>query len=146
MLPALLFLGLLVLFCAVHRERRSRRAFAEDGPAFACRIRAPGRSPASWPRLRRRWSRQLYARWFGAVLVVRRGPVFDRTVRIAAAVTMEGVVGVPGTNAIVVRLWVSDGSLVEVTAGAQARTELVGMYLAAAVSDLPRAPLRRREI
>ncbi|BCJ45780.1 hypothetical protein GCM10010168_58000 [Actinoplanes ianthinogenes] len=152
MVASLLFLMFLAVLAAVARERRKRRAFAEDGPTFECRIRAAGRSPQGWRRLSRSWSRWVWARWSGEVLVIRRGPVFDRTVRLAAQVTPKGVYVLPlhegrkcGRNPIAVRLRTADGAVIEVAAHAAARTELVGMYVAAAFSDLPRAPVRRPE-
>ncbi|WIM98430.1 hypothetical protein ACTOB_002030 [Actinoplanes oblitus] len=147
-----IFVLVLLLALAAGRERRRRRAFAEDGPTFECRVRAVGRSPAPWRRLRRRWSRWMWARWSGEVLVIRRGPVLDRRVRLAAQVTPKGVYVLPlregprcGRDPIAVRLRTADGAVIEVAAHAAARTELVGMYVAAAFSDLPRAPLRRPE-
>ena len=69
-------------------------------------------------------------------------------------VTATGVYVVPrsesrrtsGTRAIAVRLRLPDGALLEVTADRSERAELVGPYLAAAISDLPRAPVPRSDI
>ncbi|MBG0567180.1 hypothetical protein I4J89_37610 [Actinoplanes sp. NEAU-A11] len=149
---SLLFLAFLLLLGAVARERRSRRHFIDGGSAFWCRIRTSGGPPRAWRRLRRQWSRRMWARWSGDELVVRRGPVFDRTIRLTARVSPVGVYVVPpgeakrcGQHPIAVRLWLRDGSLVEVTATEAERTELVGPFLAAAFSDLPKAPVPRRE-
>lgn len=94
----------------------------------------------------------MWARWSGDVLVIRRGPVLDRTLRLTARITSAGVYVVPprdakrcGEHPIAVRLRLRDGSLLEVTATEPERTELVGPYLAAALNDLPRAPARRRD-
>ncbi|GLW34910.1 hypothetical protein Areg01_78460 [Actinoplanes regularis] len=152
MVTSLLFLTLLAMIAAVARERRGRRAFAEDGPTFECRVRACGPPPAAWRRLRRRWSRWMWARWAGEVLVIRRGPVLDRDLRLTAEVLPKGVFRLPaqegrrcGRNPIAVRLRTDDGAVIEVVAARAARTELVGSFVAAAFSDLPRAPVRRRE-
>ncbi|MEU4426588.1 hypothetical protein AB0F81_38705 [Actinoplanes sp. NPDC024001] len=153
MLWSLLFLAFLLLLGAAARERRGRRGFVDGGGAFWCRIRTIGDPPRGWRRLRRRWSRRMWARWSGDVLVVRRGPVLDRTVRLAARVSPVGVYVLPardakrcGAHPIAVRLWMHDGPLVEVTATESERTELVGPFLAAAFNDLPKAPVPRREI
>ncbi|AEV84907.1 hypothetical protein ACWT_3883 [Actinoplanes sp. SE50] len=138
----LVLLVFLVLLAAVRRERRTRRAFAEDGPAFRCRVR-----------FRRRWSRRMWACWAGELLLIRRGPVFDRTLRLPVRVLPPGVHRLPagtgrrcGPDPIVVRLVAADGTVFAVVAAGADRVELVGPYLAAAFSDLPRAPVRRREI
>ncbi|MFC7528652.1 hypothetical protein [Actinoplanes sp. GCM10030250] len=163
----LLFLAFLVLLVAVARERRRRKAFVDEGSAFWCRVRAihfvsrrfplrtgfrAGGAPGNWKLLRRGWSRRMWARWCGDVLVVRRGLIFDRTVWLAARVSPVGVHTVPardarrcGRDPIAVRLQLHDGSVIEVTTSASERLELVGPFLAAALSDLPKAPARRRE-
>ncbi|MEV6300584.1 hypothetical protein AB0M02_14350 [Actinoplanes sp. NPDC051861] len=152
MMP-LLFLTLVVLLAALARERRTRREFTDDGGAFRCRIRtAGGPPPGEWRLLRLRWSRRMWARWCGDVLVIRRGPVLDRPVRLAARVCRAGVYALPardarhcGRDAIGMRLQVHDGALIEVTAAEPDRSALVGPFLAAAFNDLPKAPARRRE-
>jgi len=151
MLASVLFLAFLVVLAAV-RERRGRRAFAGYGPAFECRIRACGQAPADWPRLRRRWSRRLWARWSGEVLEIRRGPVLDRALGLTAQVSSKGVYVLPdppgrqfGPNPIAVRLRTADGSVIEVVTSETVRSELVGVFVAAAFNDLPRAPFRRQE-
>ncbi|BBH67312.1 hypothetical protein ACTI_39970 [Actinoplanes sp. OR16] len=153
MLFALIFLILILLAAALGRERRARLNFIDGTFAFACRVRACGPPPTGWRWLRRNWSRRMWARWTGDVLMIRRGPVFDRTRRLAAEVTATGVYVVPraearrcGTQAIAVRLRLPDGALIEVTADRSARAELVGPFLAAAISDLPRAPVPRRDV
>ncbi|BAL87026.1 hypothetical protein AMIS_18060 [Actinoplanes missouriensis 431] len=134
---------------AFGRERRARRAFV-DGGAFACRVRACGPPPSGWRRLRPRWSRRLLAHWAGEALVVRRGPVLHRIVRLPARAAVSGVHHLSrsdarrcGSRSIAVRLRLADGALIEVTTGRAERIDLVGPYLAAAVNDLPRAPVRR---
>jgi hypothetical protein len=151
MLASVLFLTFLVVL-AIARERRARRAFAGYGPAFECRIRSCGPASVEWPRLRRRWSRRLWARWSGEVLEIRRGPVLDRTLRLAAQVSPKGVYVLPDPPdlafepaPIAVQLRTAAGAVIEVTAGETARAELVGAYVAAAFNDLPRAPSRRQD-
>jgi hypothetical protein len=145
------FVLTVVLVLAIGWERRRRRDFAEDGATFVCRIRACGRSPVGWRRLRRRWSRWVWARWSGPELVIRRGPFLDRTLRLTGQITPEGVYLLSvaerrrcGPEPIAVRLRTADDSVIEMTATESVRAELVGPFVAAAFSDLPRAPVRRR--
>jgi hypothetical protein len=138
----LVFMVTILVMLLIGRERRNRRAFAEDGPAFRCRFRSHGARPRPWRRLRRRWSRWMWARWTGELLVIRRGPIGDRTLRLTARVQSAGVYVLPSSRAIAVRMSVGDAT-VEVTAAAHDRLELVGPFLAAAVHDLPQAPVGR---
>jgi hypothetical protein len=127
-------------------DRRRQRAFIREGPVFAARFRTAGPRPACWRGLRRRWSRRMWAYWRDDVLVIRRGPVLDRRLRMFAQITVAGVYGLSGRRgAIAVHLRLPDGALLEVTAPSGDRVELVGPYLAAGISHLPRAPLRRRD-
>jgi hypothetical protein len=144
--------AVLTLLAGAGWERRRRRRFLEDGHVFDCRFRACGRAPRSWRWLRRHWSRRMYARWAGDVLIVRRGPVFDRTISFGAQLRAPGVYllarhsdRTARIRLIAVRLLVG-GSLVEAATSEYARTDLVGPYLAAAAIDLPKAPVPRREI
>jgi hypothetical protein len=139
---AVVLLAVLLVLVAIGREVRGRRAFAEDGPAFRCRFRRHGPAPADWRWLRTRWSRRMYARWAGDMLVIRRGPVRDRTLRVMPRVQVAGVYVVPRSKAIAVRLSVGS-AVVEMTAAAENRLDLVGPFLAAAIHDLPQAPMRR---
>lgn len=152
MLTMLSILAVAVSLAALGWGRRGRRRFAADEHAFECRFRACGPAPAGWRLPRRRWSRWMWARWAGEMLVVRRGPVLDRTLRLAARIGAPGVFRPagqaeqpPGFQQIVARLSVA-GRTVEITASGYMRTQLVGPYLAAAVTDLPKAPVRRREL
>jgi len=93
----------------------------------------------------------MWAAWHDDVLVVRRGPVLARTIRLRATLAPAGVYAVPpddatrcGNRPIAAGLRVSDGSQLEVAAAAEAREALVGPYLAAAINGLPRAPVPRR--
>jgi hypothetical protein len=153
MLIPLLLLTFALLLGAAVVERRSRRGFIDDVPAFTCRLRAVGLPPGDWRWLRRRWTRRMQAYWCDDMLIVRRGPVFSRRTELLARISPTGVYALPfredrrcGRNAIAVRLWNSDGAVVEVAATEADRTELVGPFLAAAISDLPKAPAFRREI
>jgi hypothetical protein len=141
------FLGALVAGIAA---RRSRRRFVEEG-AFRCRIRAGEYPSAVWPRLRRSWSRRMWAIWADDVLIVRRGPGIPRVIPLRAQVAAYGVYTLSahqvrrcGSHPIAVGLRVWDGSRLEVAVDQEARLELVGPYLAAAVTDLPKAPVPRR--
>jgi hypothetical protein len=129
--------------------RRSRQRFQAVGSAFRCRLRVRGHRSRRWPLLGRQWSRPMWARWDGDVLIVRRGP--GRAIRLHTRSLMDGVqnliVGAPrwcGSRPVGVVLQIGDGSRIEVAAGADHRLEVVGPYLAAAVSDLPKAPAPRR--
>jgi hypothetical protein len=136
----------LLLLCGLAFGRRRQRAFIREGPVFTARFRTAGPRPPGWRGLHGRWSRRMFAYWRDDVLVIRRGPLCDRRLRLNAQVTFAGVYGLSGRRgAIAVHLRLPDGSLLEVTAPAGDRAELVGPYLAAAMSHLPRAPLRRRD-
>ena len=148
-LLAVALLALVAVGIAVRRRRSHRRA----ATAFRCRLRARSRTGTASRPLTRRWSRPRWAMWVGDELVVRRGPVFDPEIVLRARVTSAGVY-VPARgrarwwghhHPIAVGLTVSDGSWVEVAADEEARMDLVGPYLAAAVNDLPRAPVPRRQ-
>lgn len=142
---ALLALSLLLL-SGLLVDRRRRRAFIREGPVFTARFRTAGPRPPGWRGLRRGWSRRMLAYWRDDVLVIRRGLVVDRRLRLFAQITFAGVYGLSGRrDAIAVHLRLPDGALLEVTAPSGDRVELVGPYLAAGISHLPRAPLRRRD-
>ncbi|GID30885.1 hypothetical protein [Paractinoplanes brasiliensis] len=133
-------LVMVLLILAVIREVRARRRFAAAGSAFRCRFRRVyGTAPDSWRGLRRRWTRHMWARWTGDMLVVRRGPLRDRTIRVSPRVSPVGVYVRPRSDDLSVRLNV-EGAVVEMTAAAENRLDLVGPFLAAAVSDLPKPP------
>lgn len=138
---------LIALIAADVVERRRRRKLVEDVHVFECRVRAVGRSPAGWRMLRRRWSRRAWAWWNGDVLVIRRGPVLDRKVRLAARVSADLSpcrLRPFGTRGVTVRLALPGDRHIEVAALDWSRIELVGPYLAAAITHLPKAPVPRR--
>ncbi|GAA3349262.1 hypothetical protein GCM10020358_70700 [Amorphoplanes nipponensis] len=131
--------------------RRSRQRFRDSGAAFRCRLRIRGHRSAIWPALGRRWSRPLWALWDDDVLVVRRGPGPARTIPLRAQLPVDGVHHLlheaprwcgPRPIGVVLKVW--DGSWIEVAAATDDRLQVVGPYLAAAISDLPRAPAPRR--
>jgi len=131
--------------------RRSRQRFRDSGAPFRCRLRVRGHRSAIWPSLGRHWSRPMWARWEGDVLIVRRGPVLARTIPVRTQPLVEGVRNLLfeaprlcGSRPIGVVLTVWDGSWIEVAAATEDRLTVVGPYLAAAISDLPQAPARRR--
>lgn len=148
-------IGIDVLFTtiAVVAERRGRRRFADRENAFLCRVRACGPKPAAWRSLRQTWSRPMWAVWDRETLEIRRGPVLDRTVRLPVVVSPSGVHVLPwsditdcGWPAVAAQLWGDDGSALELIVPDDSRTDLVGPYLAAAIRDLPRAPMPRRNV
>ena len=149
---SLLPIAFVLLLGAAVAAGHSRRRFRRIGDAFRCRLRAYGLRPAAWPRLTRRWSRPMWAAWVGDALIVRRGPVFARKVRLHATVTPAGVYVLPpdrakrcGYRPIAVCVRARDGSCVEVAAEEEARLAMVGPFLAAAINDLPEAPVPRRQ-
>jgi hypothetical protein len=147
MLWRLLIVVLMVLLAAVVVERRRRRRLSDDDRVFPCRIRALGSAPEGWPMLRPRWSRMVRAWWVGDVLVVRRGPVFDRKAEFTARVCTDvrPLARSPlGPHGIMVRLVLSGGRQIEVTTVDCSRVQLAGPYLVAALTFLPRAPEPRR--
>ncbi|WP_433796978.1 hypothetical protein [Actinoplanes sp. CA-252034] len=144
--PAVLLVLGVSLLAGILWDRRGQRAFIREGPVFAARFRSAGPRPRAWRGLRRGWSRRMWAYWRDDVLVIRRGPVLDRRLRMFAQITVAGVYRLSGPGgAIAVHLRLPDGALLEVTARPGDRIELVGPYLAAGLSHLPRAPLRRRD-
>ena len=150
MVESLLATALFVLIAADLTAHLSRRRFRQAGDAFRCRVRTSGYTSASWPRLRRHWSRRMWAAWVGDALVVRRGPVLARTVRLPAQRSPTSVYAVPaqearrlGHDPIAIDLLAWDGSRIEVAAEQCARLNLVGPFLAAGVSALPTAPAPR---
>jgi len=150
----LLVLGaLLVVLVTGVAARRSRRRFQDSGVAFRCRLRVLGHRSAIWPSLRRHWSRPMWALWDDDVLIVRRGPVLARTTPLRTQPLVDGVHNLLfeaprrcGSRPIGVVLRVWDGSWIEVAAATDDRMNVVGPYLAAAISDLPQAPVPRRRI
>jgi hypothetical protein len=141
-----------VLLVAGSTARLSRRRFRRRGGAvFRCRLRAGDLPSTIWPHLARGWSRRMWAVWEDDVLIVRRGPVYGRIIALPAEVPTAGVHAHPappprrcGPDPISMVLRLSDGSCVEVTTAGEDRLVLVGPYLAAAINDLPRAPVQRR--
>jgi hypothetical protein len=148
----LLVLGILVVVLILGVvARRSRQRFQDSGDAFRCRLRVRDHRSATWPSLGRHWSRPMWALWEDDVLIVRRGPALARRIPLRTQSPVDGVrslyLNAPrlcGSRPIGVVLSVRDGSWIEVAASADNRMEVVGPYLAAAISDLPRAPLPRR--
>jgi hypothetical protein len=132
--------------------RRSRQRFVDDGDVFRCRVRAVGRSPAVWSIPTRRWTRRMWALWSDDVLVLRRGPILTRTIALQVTVCSIGVYVLPRCDtrgraaAIAVCLRLPDGARIEVAAVEQERVTMVGPYLAAAINDLPTAPVPRRPV
>jgi hypothetical protein len=143
----LLAVAVLLLSAGV-RANRNRKRFVWTGEAFRCRIRNCGYSSTGWPRLRRQWSRPMWASWTGDVLMVRRGPVLDRVLALRASVTANGIYRLPardarrcGPHPVAVCLRLEDGSRIEVVTDEDARLDVVGPYLIAAIHGLPRAPV-----
>jgi hypothetical protein len=147
MVESLVLAVLVVLIAVDVAAHIGRQRFRRAGDAFRCRVRTSGYTSAIWPRLRRRWSRRMWARWADDVLIVRRGPVLPRTVPLRAHVLRTSVYAVSlrearrlGSDPIAIDLEVGDGSRIELAAQREARLSLVGPFLAAAVSALPEAP------
>ena len=107
---------------------------------------APWEPPTGWRTLRRGWSRCVWAWWIGDVLTVRRGPVLHRRVRLVAHVAADvGPLALKpfGSHGVAVRLALPGDCWIEVAADEWSRVQLVGPYLAAAVTHLPKAPTPR---
>jgi len=121
--------------------RTQRRRFARyHGESFPCRMR--------WPNRGTRRKRQLWlpgrarARWIHSVLLVQRGRLVPTTltlpVRLPEDAIREASLDVRrlGQRPVTIRLWLDDGSLVEIAARNRDRTLLAGPFLAAAVVSL----------
>ena len=153
MLISLVVVSFVVLLLITGGTARcSRRRFERSGTVFRCRLRRCGYTSAIWPRMARRWSRVMWALWDEDALVVRRGPVRARIIPLRAQVTGGGVRAVSSHNvrrcgpnpvSVVLRIW--DGTYVEVAAADEDRVSLVGPYVAAALNDLPTAPIPRHQ-
>ena len=131
--------------------RRSRQRFRDSGEAFRCRLRVRGYRSAIWPALGRHWSRPMWALWDDDVLVVRRGPGLARAILLRTQSPEDGVHSLLfeaprlcGSRPIGVVLKIWDGSWIEVAASTEDRITVVGPYVAAAINDLPQAPVPRR--
>jgi hypothetical protein len=92
----------------------------------------------------------MWARWAGDVLVVRRGPVLTRAVHLRVQWSPTSVYAIAprevrslGPEPIAIDLKIGDGSRIEVAADRRGRMNLVGPFIVAAVSALPRAPAPR---
>jgi hypothetical protein len=150
---SLVLIASLLLLVALAAQLIRRRRFARSKGGFRCKARLSARRSVLWPRLRPRWTRRrLWARWIGDELLVRRGRVLMRTVRLPAKVRGDGIylltcldVTQLGSQPIAVELEISDGSRIEVAARTSARLDLVGPYLGAALRGLRRAPAPRRQ-
>src|SRR4051794_39320593 len=123
MRSAFLIASLLLLVALVAQLIRRRR-FARSKGGFRCKARLSARRSMLWPRLRPRWTRRrLWARWMGDELLVWRGRVLMRTVRLPAKVRNDGIylltcldVTQLGSQPIAIELEISDGSRIEVAA------------------------------
>ena len=151
MFAFLIIASVLLLFVLLTVERRIRRRFVQDDHVFGCRVRAAGSPPAAWPWLRARWSRSMWARWDETVLVVRRGPVPGRVLRLSAQTSSSVYLVDPecearrGMRPVAVLLALEGGGDIELSTLELSRVDLVGPYLVAASRALP-DPARRRQI
>lgn len=130
---------------------RSRRRFHDSGDTFRCRLRVRDYRSPTWPLLGRRWSRPMWAFWENDVLIVRRGPVLARAILLRTQTPVDGVRNLLfeaprmcGSRPIGVVLSIWDGSRIEVATSTEDRMAVVGPYVAAAITDLPQAPMHRR--
>jgi hypothetical protein len=136
----------------------SIRRFARTPGAFRCKVRAPGsvsyrlRSRPELPAgFGPRWGhRRRRAVWVHDVLLVRHGllgqhvvalPVRipDEVIRPAPAEVVRGL----GSRPQVLRLRLDEGPPVEVATASEARSLVVGPFMAAAIPGLPGAPADR---
>jgi hypothetical protein len=94
----------------------------------------------------------MWALWADDVLILRRGPFLARTVALQVTMSTVGVYILPGYDtrgraaAIAVGLRLPDGARIQVATTEDGRVTLVGPYLAAALNDLPTAPVPWRRV
>ena len=93
----------------------------------------------------------MWAMWDEEVLVVCRIPA--RAIPLRTVPPVDGVRSLPepvprwcghAPIGVVMEIW--DGSRIEIAAAADDRMAVVGPYLAAAIHDLPKAPVRRHPL
>jgi hypothetical protein len=120
------------------------RRFRSSPGTFRCTLRAPldlvGRLPTDWRH------GPAHARWVHDVLLVRRGLLGQRVMAMPVRIpddvirpAVKGEVRGLGPEPLVLGLKLDGGELVEVAAPVEARTRLVGPFLAAAIPGLPAA-------
>jgi hypothetical protein len=147
-----LVIALILLDIGVVWARRSRIRFVSADDAFRCRFRACGSTSTAWPGLARhctrRWSRRMWARWAGDVLIVSRGPLLPRIISLRAQMCPAGVYTVPPDGPlgfdcpVAAGLRLCDGTAVEVVTARDDRLALIGPYLVAAIRDGQHLPFR----
>jgi hypothetical protein len=141
----LIVVAVLLLLASVDRICWLRFAW---GGAFRCQVRSIGEPSARWPDLGGDWTGRRWACWHNDELRIRSRLPWSRTIRLPARIRSDGVYRVPawnpdlcGRRPVAVELVASDGARVEVAAHDTARLELVGPYVAAAMRNLPEAPV-----
>ena len=142
---AVAFAGLPVVVLAVWaRVRYARRL-----PSFRCRLGPPA---ARWRRDRARWRLgRPRAAWVNEVLLIRSGVpalwVTPLEVGVASGETVQPLTRAAvrglGHRPVALRLTTQDGGLLEVAVAEEDAGRLVGPFLTAALSELPKAPRER---
>jgi hypothetical protein len=148
--------GVLLGAALVGLSIRSR--FARTPGAFRCKVRVPGSASR---RLRRRpeppagfdarWGhRRRRAVWVHDVLLVQHGLLRQHVVALPVRIPDEVIRPEPpdvvrglGSGPQVLRLRLDEGPPVEVATASEARSLVVGPFLAAAIPGLPGAPADR---
>jgi hypothetical protein len=150
-----LVVALILLDVGVIAARRGRNQFVSADDTFRCRFRACGYVSTEWPGLvrhcTRRWSRPMWARWTGDVLIIRRGPLLPRILSLQAQMCRAGVYTVPPDESVgfdrpvAAGLRLCDDSAVEVVTAGHSRLALVGPYLVAAIRDSRNIPFQHTD-
>jgi hypothetical protein len=134
-----------------------RLRFARIPDAFRCKVRVsrmlrrPGQRLESPAGFGTRWGhRRTRAVWVHDVLMVRHGLLGQHVVALPVRIPDEAIRSVPadlvrglGPSPQVLRLRLDEGPPVEVAAASQARSLVVGPFVAAAIPGLPAAPADR---
>lgn len=127
----------------------THRRFLRTSGVFRCWLRAPNGGVAGLPVDWRRGS--AHARWIHDVLLVRRGLLGHRTMALPVRIpdeevrsTAGGQVRGLGREPLVLSLKLDGGEIVDVAVPVEARSHVVGPYLAAAIPGLPAAQAEPR--
>jgi hypothetical protein len=141
---ALLVAGTVVVLTVWGRLRYARRM-----PSFRCRVGPP---TARWRRKRARWQlRRTHASWVDDVLLLRSGVLrlwlTPLVVGVGPEVSVEvlepGDVRGLGAHPLALAFTTADGGGLEIAVAHRDAGRLVGPFLTAGMSGLPRAPRER---
>ena len=149
-LLALVGIPLALLAGAIAMALRVRRRFARTPGAFRCKLRSPRGTVTGF---RERWDRRpTRGLWVHDVLMVQRGRFRQHVLAIPVRlpedvlrpVDPEDAPGIGlGPEPHVLRLQLDDGPVVDVAVSGEARSLVVGPFLAAAIPAMPPARAER---